>query len=224
MTEGFWLAEATCTQRQWHSVTGKNPARSKGDDLPVDSVSWDDVQGFIEALGLTGERFAARLPSEAQWEYACRAGSTSAYHWGDEIDVSLANYGESNQSSTVSVLKFKPNQWGLYQMHGNVWEWCCDEPGDYTEDTVVDPEHAAEKGKRVLRGGAWNGVGRSLRSAYRYGYSPAYRSHDIGFRLALVPVSPEEGGAQQESPRSGAGADAPPEGFLNRIRNWFGNS
>ena len=224
LTEGFWLAEATCTQRQWHSVTGKNPARSKGDDLPVESVSWDDVQGFIEALGLSGDRFVARLPSEAQWEYACRAGSTSAYHWGDAIDISLANYGESIQSSTVSVLNFKPNQWGLYQMHGNVWEWCCDEPRGYTEDTVVDPEHAAEKGERVLRGGAWLNDGRNLRSANRGGFSPDSRRRDVGFRLALVPVSPEEGGAQQESPRSGAGADAPPEGFLNRIRNWFGNS
>ena len=109
-------------------------------------------------------------------------------------------------------------------MHGNVWEWCCDEPRGYTEDTVVDPEHAAEKGERVLRGGAWLNDGRNLRSANRGGFSPDSRRRDVGFRLALVPVSPEEGGAQQESPRSGAGADAPPEGFLNRIRNWFGNS
>ena len=186
------------------------------------------------------------LPSEAQWEYACRAGATTAFSWGDEIDLTQARYSgewsiqtkkgyekilkqmeKEDRATTGPTLDYQPNSWGLYQLHGNVWEWCEDWYTDYPEGSVVDqtgPEKAPDGGKRVLRGGAWRVDGRRLRSASRRGNSPAYRSHDIGFRLALVPVSPEEGGAQQESPRSGAGADAPPEGFLNRIRNWFGNS
>ncbi len=187
--QGFWLAETACTQALWRAVTGENPSRFKGDDRPVENVSWNDVQAFLQQLNTAHPGLALRLPSEAEWEYACRAGTETPFWFGAELTTDRANYG---RGETVPVKHFQPNPWGLYQVHGNVWEWCQDrwhysyqgapEDGQPWE-TGGDPEEA------VLRGGSWIGLGGGLRSAYR---ARDHRDHAdfvalYGFRLARGP-------------------------------------
>ena len=187
---------------------GENPSHNQGPDLPVENVSWDDVQGFLQRLNqevadLVGgpaeagvappARPAAgselspalrwRLPTEAEWEFACRAGTQTAYHFGDAFDPKLANNG----SATVAVRSLPPNPWGLYEMHGNVYEWCEDWFGDYPAGPVIDPVGLDTGVRRVLRGGGWLSEARSLRSAFRFKIDPGSRIGDIGFRLALGP-------------------------------------
>ena len=196
LSRGFWLAETTVTQALWQAVTGGNPSHFKGDDaLPVDSVSWEDCQGFLEranALLTAGPRL--RLPTEAQWEYACRAGTRTAFSFGDALDTDKANYdgnypyndgpqGEYRQR-TLPVHAFSPNPWGLYQMHGNLWEWCGDWYGEYPAGPVTDPTGPRDGQGRVLRGGSWINYGRALRSAYRLRVTPDNRHRIIGLRLA----------------------------------------
>ena len=208
LTRGYWLAETACTQALWEAVMAKNPSRFNGPQRPVDQVSWDDARRFIgrlnelfdaalaqasarlpaverELLGLAPqpaepppERF--RLPSEAEWEYACRAGSTSAYAFGDAFDPALANFS----AETGAVGSLPPNSWGLYEMHGNVSEWCQDWLGDYPGGPVVDPVGPAAGVGRVLRGGSWLYPPRLLRSAFRYGFVPGHRYWFTGLRLA----------------------------------------
>ena len=214
LTRGFWLAETACSQALWRAVTREEPSHFKGDELPVETVSWEGIQSkFIEPLSSQMRDLKPCLPSEAQWEYACRAGTTTAFSWGDEIDLTQARYSgkwsiqaekefqkilkqmeKEDRASTGPTLDFQPNSWGLYQLHGNVWEWCEDWYTDYPEGSVVDPtgpEQAPDEGVRVLRGGAWNNLGRILRSAHRDANSPASRGRHFGFRLAQVPVSIE---------------------------------
>lgn len=136
LTEGYWLAETACAQSLWESVTGKNPSRFKGGDRPVENVSRDDVQGFMEAVNKQVPGLYACLPTEAEWEYAARAGTKAAFWFGESLTTEKANYngnrpyvgGEKGESrkETVSVKRFEANLWGLYQVHGNVWEWCED--------------------------------------------------------------------------------------------------
>jgi formylglycine-generating enzyme required for sulfatase activity len=219
LTRGFWLAETACTQALWEAVMGENPSFAKGPQLPVEQVSWEDIQVFIECLnaglGVSGDPAQSdvgdwsahqtqgfRLPTEAEWEYACRAGTTTAYSFGDDFDSKLANNG----AGTVAVRSLPPSPWGLYEMHGNVWEWCQDGFGDYPAGPVVDPEGAASGGRRVLRGGSWFNIARGLRSAYRLRGDPGDRYRDFGFRLALGP-EPGQAGAGQPA-RSGVGLPA----------------
>jgi len=210
LTRGFWLAETACTQTLWEAVMGKNPSYREDAECPVENVSWDDVQRFLERLNAelvarqsaeaSSPRF--RLPTEAEWEYACRAGTTRAYSFGDTFDSERANSG----SAAVKVRSLPPNPWGLYEMHGNVWEWCQDWYGDYPEGPVVDPAGPATGVLRVLRGGSWFDVAHSLRSAYRYPSDPGHRLHYDGFRLAL---GPELGQAGESKPaRSETGQTA----------------
>ncbi|WP_295436807.1 formylglycine-generating enzyme family protein, partial [uncultured Thiodictyon sp.] len=214
LTRGLWLAETACTQALWEAVMGENPSHAKGPQRPVEQVSWEQVQGFIERLnaGLAAslgasvdpaspdaaERSAQRtlrfrLPTEAEWEYACRAGTMTAYSFGDDFDPKLANNG----SETVAVRSLPPNPWGFYEMHGNVWEWCQDWFGDYPTGAVVDPEGAASGEGRVLRGGGWALVALYLRSAFRFLYDPGLRSLNAGFRLALGPEPGQAGEGRQ---------------------------
>lgn len=194
LTEGYWLADTACTQALWQAVMGSNPSDFIGDtENPVDSVSWDDVQGFLQRLGKLAD-VEVQLPSEAEWEYACRAGTVTPFWWGERLTVEDANYdgnhpynsGEKGEwrKRTVPVKSFRPNPWGLLQMHGNVWEWCRDGLRDYTEAVAVNPEGSAEGG-RALRGGSWISHGRYLRAAYRHDRPPGYRTHDFGFRFLL---------------------------------------
>ena len=149
-------------------------------DRPVEKVSWDDIQKFLTRLnaqeaGNIPAGWAYVLPTEAQWEYACRAGTTTAYSWGDSITTSNANYSDSGYSQTRDVGLYDANPWGFFDMHGNVWEWTADWYTAYSSGAQTDPEGPATGSTRVYRGGSWSNAGTSLRSAYRSSSSPSYR-------------------------------------------------
>ncbi|MBX9637384.1 MAG: formylglycine-generating enzyme family protein [Nitrosomonas sp.] len=194
LTKGFWIADTAVTQGLWQVIMGDNPSRFKGDENPVENVNWDDVQAFIAKMNGLKAELKLCLPTEAQWEYACRAGTTTPFSWGEQIDSSLVNfdgtepYNNGRESEyrkqTVAVRALPCNDWGLYQMHGNVWEWCQDWYGDYPSEPVIDPQGAESGAPRVLRGGSWISVGRYCRSAHRDRYDPSLRLDLIGFRLA----------------------------------------
>ncbi len=196
LSRGYWLADTACTQALWQAVMGKNPSHFQADPRqPVESVSWEDVQQFIDKLNARVPGLSARLPSEAEWEYACRAGTTTPFSFGANISPEQVNYngeypyagGEKGvyRRRTVPVGSLPPNPWGLHEMHGNVWEWCQDWYGDYPREPVIDPWGPEEGADRVLRGGSWVHYGWDVRSAHRDWYEPAYRYFSLGFRLAL---------------------------------------
>ena len=194
LTKGFWLADSTVTQELWQLVMGENPSEFKGKKRPVETVRWEDAQEFIEKLNKLVPELSVRLPSEAEWEYGCRAGTTTPFSFGDTITPEQVNYdgqvpynkGEKGKfrEQTVEVKSLPCNDWGLYEMHGNVWEWCQDwfQP-DLGRSPVTDP-CGSEGVSRVLRGGSWICLGGIVRSAFRDGYHPGFRSVGIGFRLA----------------------------------------
>jgi formylglycine-generating enzyme len=196
LTRGFWLAETACTRALWQAVTGADPSYFKDDpEQPVEQVSCLGCEGFLEqANALLELGPVLRLPTEAEWEYACRAGTRTAFSFGDALSTDLANFdgnypynGAANgedRGRTLPVRSFAPNDWGLYQMHGNVWEWCADWFGNYPAGPVNDPVGPAEGPGRVLRGGSWLNYGRSLRSAYRYLIPADFRPRSFGLRLA----------------------------------------
>ena len=194
-SKGFWIADTTVTQGLWETVMDENPSDFKGESRPVETVSWDDTQMFIGALNRMKPELKLCLPTEAQWEYACRAGSTTPFCWGEQINSKLVNFdgtkpynfGRESDSwkSTVDVKSFHQNNWGLWQMHGNVWEWCEDWHGDYQAEQAIDPEGPETGDYRVLRGGSWFNFAGGSRSAARDSYDPDYRYRDFGFRLAL---------------------------------------
>jgi formylglycine-generating enzyme required for sulfatase activity len=196
LTEGYWLADTACTQALWQAVTGGNSSRFQdAPNNPVEKVSWDDVQAFIEQLNGMIPELRAKLPSEAQWEYACRAGTITPFSFGANITPEQVNYDGNYpygggikglyRKKTVPVKSLPVNPWGLYEMHGNVWEWCQDWYGDYKPEAAVDPVGAYNRFNCVLRGGSWIYGGRSTRSASRGRRGPADRDGDFGFRLAL---------------------------------------
>jgi len=209
ISKGYYLGVYEVTQAQYETVMGKNPSHFQGAivgnenaDLPVENVSWDDAVEFCKKLSdLPEEKKAGRLyrlPTEAEWENACRAGSKTAYLFDDEEGL-LPEYGwfnrnSSNRTHTVGLLE--PNAWGLYDMHGNVWEWCSDWYGEYPQGAVRNPTGPKVGSDRVCRGGSWNGVASYCRSALRYWYVPSFRNNYLGFRLALsspsgIPKSPK---------------------------------
>ncbi len=196
LTKGFWLADTACTQVLWQAVMGSNPSRFQDNpDNPVETVSWDDVQLFLERLNAMFPSLNARLPSEAEWEYACRAGENTPFSFGDNITPEQVNYdgnypyaeGKKGlyRGKTVPVKSLPSNRWGLYEMHGNVYEWCADWFGDYPVESVPDPIGPKQGVHRVLRGGSWSRLAWYTRSANRSRGVPGYRDLDIGFRLAL---------------------------------------
>jgi formylglycine-generating enzyme required for sulfatase activity len=185
LSKGYWLADTACTQALWKTVMGNNPAHFKDSaNNPVEKVSWDDVKEFLQTLNRMVSGLNARLPTEAQWEYACRAGTHTPFSFGDNITPEQVNY-TGNLGKTVPVKSLPANPWGLYEMHGNVWEWCQDWFGDYPAEPVTNPEGSAAGSYRVLRGGSWSINGGDVRSALRLRYTPAYRFISIGFRFAL---------------------------------------
>lgn len=165
---------------------GSNPSYWKGDNLPVESVSWDDCQEFIRKLNsMTGQNF--RLPTEAEWEFACRGGNNSRgykYSGSNYID-NVAWYRDNSGEKTHPVATKSPNELGIYDMSGNVWEWCADWYGDYSSGAPTNPKGPYDGSNRVDRGGSWNYGTRLCRSSYRIGNKPATRSYFLGLRLAL---------------------------------------
>jgi formylglycine-generating enzyme required for sulfatase activity len=190
LTTGFWLADTACTQELWQAVMGDNPSAYPSPRRPVEQVSWDDVQGFLEKLNAQVDGLEAGLPTEAQWELACRAGTTTATYAGDLRDEredavldDIAWYHANTGMETSEVALKRPNPWGLYDMLGNVYEWCADSPRNYTNQTATDPVGPVGPG-RVIRGGSWYGYARDVRAADRDWLEPGYRFDGIGFRLA----------------------------------------
>jgi formylglycine-generating enzyme required for sulfatase activity len=184
ITKSFYMGKYEVTQEQYEAVMGKNPSQSKGVKLPVTDVPWEDCQKFIKKLNKKTNS-GYRLPTEAEWEYACRAGTTTAYSFGDEITPKDANYNYILHKP-VAVGSYKPNAFGLYDMHGNVWEWCEDWYGDYPAGAVTDPKGAATGEDHVLRGGSFYDRESFARSSIRYNLSSTIRDYNLsmGFRLA----------------------------------------
>ena len=173
------------TQEQWKGVMGYNfSTETKGPRLPVTNVSWVECQEFIKVLN-SKTKGDYRLPTEAEWEYTCRAGTTTAYSFGESLTKSDANI---SSSSIKAVGSYKPNTFGLYDMHGNVWEWCNDWYGTYPAGEVTDPKGPATGKDRVLRGGSFGFDASAARSSGRCNYgTPTFRADGNGFRLARTP-------------------------------------
>jgi formylglycine-generating enzyme len=202
LTKGFYLGKYEVTQEQWEKVMGSNPSHLKGATLPVEKVSCYEAIKFCEKLTQT-EKEADRLPkghvytlpTEAQWEYACRAGTTTATAFGDSLSSKQANfrggypYGGASKGpslgKTTEVGTYPANAWGFHDMHGNVWEWCLDWYGDYPNGSASDPVGQSDGSDRVTRGGSWLNGGRDMRSALRVRFTPDIRYFNLGFRLSL---------------------------------------
>ncbi|MDY7095521.1 MAG: formylglycine-generating enzyme family protein [Acidobacteriota bacterium] len=217
LTEGFWLAETPCTQALWQAVMGENPSRFQSPQWPVEQVSWEDCHRFFEAVEEKEPRLKCRLPTEAEWEYACRAGTEGAT-WAGDLEILGANnapllddiawYGgnsgkgfdleggvdssdwpekqyDHTEAGTREVALKERNPWGLYDMLGNVFEWCSDWKEEYPSELQVNPAGSERGAHRVLRGGSWRSYAQSVRAASRYWSHPAARSDHLGVRLAL---------------------------------------
>jgi len=190
LSRGFWLGKYELTQKQWEAVMGNNPSKYKGTKRPVEQVSWEDVQGFIGKLNQAEGRKVYRLPTEAEWEYACRAGTSTVWPFGNEESRlgSYAWYDKNNSpSGTKDVGRKQPNGWGLYDMLGNVYEWCQDWYGSYSSGTQTDPTGSSAGSNRVYRGGDFFNGAQSARPANRYYYSPGSRYYSLGARLLRTP-------------------------------------
>lgn len=201
ISPGLWLADTACTQALWLAVMGgKNPARFSADlQNPVEQVSHLDVEAFLKKLQRQlPAGAAAHLPTEAEWEYACRAGTNKPFSFGAQITPQQVNYNGNHpyadapkglyREKTVPVKALPANAWGLHQMHGNVWEWCSDDRRAYTGQAVENPKGAALAGTgaaRAIRGGSWDSGARLVRSAFRYPYRRDVRDPALGFRVAL---------------------------------------
>ncbi|MGZ8160249.1 MAG: formylglycine-generating enzyme family protein [Methylobacter sp.] len=203
ISRGFWLADTACTQSLWQAVMGDNPSYFKDDpQQPVESVSWDDVQEFLRRLQNLLPGCQVDLPSEAEWEYACRAGTTTPFSFGANITPEQVNYngnypyagGEKGEDrrKTVAVKSLPANPWGLYEMHGNVWEWCKDGQRTYDEQAQTDPlgQLTSDDLPRSVRGGSWDGFARMTRSAYRYASLLGDAGSILGFRFCLRSIEP----------------------------------
>jgi formylglycine-generating enzyme required for sulfatase activity len=188
ISKPFYMGVYAVTQEQYEQVMGKNPSNFKGAENPVENVSWNDAAEFCKKLSQkTGT--SVRLPTEAEWEYACRAGSKTRFSYGDDNDYAnlgdYAWYGQNSDNKTHPVGQKKPNAFGLYDMHGNVWEWCSDWYGAYEDKAQTDPTGPASGSARVLRGGGWIYDPQVCRSAYRARGDPDNRGSVFGFRVVL---------------------------------------
>ncbi|TAN53799.1 MAG: formylglycine-generating enzyme family protein [Methylococcaceae bacterium] len=215
LTQGYWLADTACTQALWQALMREDPSRFSDDpDNPVETVSWKDAQAFVTKLNAAVPGLNACLPTEAQWEYACRAGTQTPFAFGGNITPEQVNYdgrypyagGEKRlyRKKNVPVRALPCNAWGLYQMHGNVWEWCGDWFGEYPAGEAIDPTAPEHAQSRVLRGGSWFNRGGFVRSAYRRRHTPDDCYGHFGFRLALGP----QAGRQATEPAGASGRTA----------------
>ena len=209
MLSGFWLADTACTQALWLAVIGENQSYFKDAPMqavmrkrpgnfenalvnPVEMVSWHQCRVFFGRLNALVPGLFAWFPSEAQWEYACRAGTTSSYSFGVTITHEQVHFGPGRRGNTVPVSYLPANPWGLYEMHGNVWEWCSDWFGAYAAEPQVDPEGPDNGWSRVLRGGSWFDDAHAVRSVSRSGGDSDHRSRYIGLRVAPGRAGPVE--------------------------------
>jgi formylglycine-generating enzyme required for sulfatase activity len=205
----FYLGKYLVTQKEYIEFMETNPSNFKGDNLPVEMVNWFEAvsycnrlsqrEGLTPAYTINGENVTwnqnangYRLPTEAEWEYACRAGTTTPFSTGNNITTNQANYNgnysynntkETYREKTTAVDSFSPNPLGLYDMHGNVWEWCWDWYGSYSSGSQTDPRGSSSGADRVIRGGGWSSTVRSVRSANRGNSTPTTQYRDLGFRL-----------------------------------------
>lgn len=188
LTNDYYIGKTEVTQALWMAVMGNNPSYFIGDNLPVESVSWNDCQKFISKLNsLTGQNF--RLPTEAEWEFAARGGNNSNhYQYSGSNELGDVAWYVGNSGDTTHVVATKqPNELGIYDMSGNVWEWCSDWFGNYSSSSLTNPTGPNSGSYRVLRGGGWSSLARNCRSSYRHGVAPGNGSLDDGLRLVLVP-------------------------------------
>lgn len=188
ITKGFYLGKYEVTQAQWTAVMGDNLSQFRGPNLPVENVSWQRVQTFLERLNRLDKTYRYRLPTEAEWEYACRAGTTTEFAGTlDEMGWHANNLADDPAAQRPhQVGQKKPNDWGFYDMHGNVWEWCQDWLSFtyYTAELAVDPTGPPTGTTKVYRGGAWDQFPRAARSFSRYGDQTDHRDAALGFRVA----------------------------------------
>ena len=190
ISEAFYMGKYEVTQKEWKAVMGDNPSRFKGDKLPVEQVSWNDIQEFIKKLNQKEGGTKYRLPTEAEWEYAARAGSNSKWSFGDNESQlgDYAWYGSNSNSQTHPVGQKKPNKYGLYDVHGNVWEWVQDwyDSNYYSSSPKTDSKGPSSGSYRVIRGGGWDSYAEITRSANRGYDNPEGGSYNIGFRLVRL--------------------------------------
>lgn len=205
ISQGFWLGITPVTQEQWCTLDEENPSRFQDARRPVEKVSWQDCCDWIAKLNQEVGSLDARLPSEAEWEYACRAGSTTKYSFGEsEKDLEKYAWFSGNAKETHSVASRLPNEWGLFDLCGNVWEWCFDGPRNYSTEAAEDPLGSLDEGAgRVFRGGSWSDSAQYCRSAYRSAGDAGFRDDDLGFRLVAGQALP---GPEGQGNRSSGGA------------------
>jgi formylglycine-generating enzyme required for sulfatase activity len=195
LTKGFYMSIHLVTQEQWQAVMNNNPSNFKGEkNLPVETVSWEDCQEFVKKITETDKK-PYRLPTEAEWEYSCRGGTTTPFYFGETISTDQANYngnftygtGKKGvwREKTTPVGSFPANAFGLYDMHGNLWEWCQDWYSDNTQNDAVDPQGPDKGIFRVVRGGSWYSIPQICRSAFRDGWEPDNLDDNYGFRLCF---------------------------------------
>ena len=196
LTKAFYIGKFEVTQLQYRVIMNENNSKFGGDKLPIENINWHEAGRYLKKLSdKTGLKF--RLPTEAQWEYACRAGTATAFNTGTTIDSDFANYNAKDAYAdgiigkylgrTTDVGSYQPNAFGLYDMHGNVWEWCSDiyEKDYYKITPTIDPKGPQEGGSRVIRGGGWDEKAYKCRSADRNSRGPKADRADIGFRVVL---------------------------------------
>ena len=202
LSKPFYIGIYEVTQNQYKAIEKNNPSFFKGDNKPVEQICWDDAKDFCKKLNIRYKNLLPKgyvfdLPTEAQWEYACRAGTTNALNNGKNLTIAdgtcpnldeVAWYSKNSEKSSHIVGQKKPNAWGIYDMHGNVGEWCRDWCMDYTDKELVDPFGITPDSSRVNRGGGWFDIPARCRSAFRCGDEPDIGYKYLGFRVALVPV------------------------------------
>jgi len=191
ISKPFYIGQYEVTQKQYGTIMGRNPSRFYGAERPVETVSWFEAKIFCERLS-AHLNVKCRLPTEAEWEYCCRAGTKTTYYWGDEFDSDYAHTIEDRSPGTLDVGSRLPNNWGLYDMSGNVWEWCDTWYSDQSLGDTIDPRGTAGKNFRVLRGGSWGNSQRNCRCAHRNWHTPNHRYDDCGFRVVMEVVQPSK--------------------------------
>lgn len=201
ITRAFYIGKYEVTQGEWQQIMGDNPSHFKalGDNFPVENINWHEAQTFIRLLNELNPPYRFALPTEAQWEYACRAGTSTPFNTGENLSSDDANYDGRYpyrkfpkghyRNQPTAVGSFPANGWGLHDMHGNVWEWCADWFCEYPAEPAKDPFGECETDLKVIRGGSWYFNAESARSARRYTHNPVDRGFSLGFRLVREVVA-----------------------------------